>query len=60
MSDRRLTSVFIAVAVMAVIPAALITAQTAAPASAKQTQTAKAPAAKASPAAKAWTPTKTP
>jgi hypothetical protein len=57
---------FIAVAVMAAIPAALITAQTAAPASARQTQTAKAPAAKAtpaakaSPAAKAWTPTKTP
>jgi hypothetical protein len=60
---------FIAAAVMAVIPAALTTAQTGASGSSKppqaaqaqtpKTPTAKAPAAKAA-TGKAWTPTKTP
>ncbi len=68
MSDRRLTSMFIAAVLMAVIPAALTTAQTGASGASKPPQTAqaqtktptpKAPAAKAA-AGKAWTPAKTP
>ena len=69
MSARWLTSMFIAAAVVAVIPVALTTAQTGASGSSKppqaaqaqtpKTPTAKAPAAKAA-TGKAWTPTKTP
>jgi hypothetical protein len=58
MNRRSLTSIF-AAAVMAVIPAALITAQTAAPASSRQSPAAKATPAKA-PAAKVYTVPKTP
>jgi hypothetical protein len=68
MSDRWLTSMFIAAAVIAVIPSALTNAQTGASGSSKppeaaQAQTPKAPAkATAAKAAtgKAWTPIKTP
>jgi len=68
MSDRWLTSMFIAAAVIAVIPSALTSAQTGASGSSKPPETAqaqapkapaKAPAAKAA-TGKAWTPIKTP
>ncbi len=69
MRHRWLMSMFIAAAVMAVVPAALTTAQTGAsgsskppqavPAQTPKTATAKAPAAKAA-TGKAWTPAKTP
>ena len=68
MSDRWLTSIFIAAAVIAVVTSALTSAQTGASGSSRPPETAQAqtpktpakpPAAKAV-AGKAWTPTKTP